>query len=415
VALLWLFSAPWACAAASEPSLRDVPTPASPGALGPNLLQTSDGVFLSWLEPVVVANEEPRHVLQVARLVLEPEPSWGRVAPVHRGDAFFANWADFPAMAEMPGGLLAHWLERLGDDTYAYGVRLARSRDGGSSWEPLGLLHDDRSPTEHGFVSFVPVEHGVQAFWLDGRAMAEDGPMALRTVLVRDDGASFAEGGAAPSSGVPASRVLDDRVCECCQTDAAATPDGPIVVYRDRSDDEVRDIWIVRAQGDGWSDPRPVAVDGWRIPGCPVNGPAVAASGERVVVVWFTGAGDAPAVKAAGSADGGASFGEPLLLDGARPLGRVDVAVRDDRAWAVWLAREEGGASLRLVTLRLSGDRVVQQHPAVSLASTGAARSSGFPRIVALSPSRLLVAWVATAAPGAEGQRVRTTLVELAP
>ena len=39
---------------------------------------------------------------------------------------------------------------------------------------------------------------------------------------------------------------LDGRVCDCCQTTAAITNDGPVVVYRDRSDDEVRDMSIVR-------------------------------------------------------------------------------------------------------------------------------------------------------------------------
>jgi hypothetical protein len=40
--------------------------------------------------------------------------------------------------------------------------------------------------------------------------------------------------------------LLDGRVCECCATSAASTPDGIAVVYRDRSKEEVRDISIVR-------------------------------------------------------------------------------------------------------------------------------------------------------------------------
>ena len=34
--------------------------------------------------------------------------------------------------------------------------------------------------------------------------------------------------------------LLDARVCDCCQTDVAMTQDGPIVIYRDRSEDLVR-------------------------------------------------------------------------------------------------------------------------------------------------------------------------------
>ena len=32
--------------------------------------------------------------------------------------------------------------------------------------------------------------------------------------------------------------LLDDKVCDCCQTDAAMTSKGPIIVYRNRSDEE---------------------------------------------------------------------------------------------------------------------------------------------------------------------------------
>ena len=67
------------------------------------------------------------------------------------------------------------------------------------------------------------------------------------------------------------------------------TAEGPVVVYRDRSEaeKEIRDISIVRLKGKKWSAPRPVFQDGWRLNGCPVNGPAVAAAGRRVAVAWF--------------------------------------------------------------------------------------------------------------------------------
>lgn len=394
------------------PVVHEIPSPAGAGALGPNLALTSQGVFLSWLEPEVVPNEEPRHALRVAELEQGSAPAWSVPATVTSGAAFFANWADFPAVTDLAGGLLAHWLERIGEDDYAYGVRLARSLDHGATWQPLGFLHDDRSPAEHGFVSFVPLREGaggVQAFWLDGRDMAGGGPMTLRTVRVPADAGGFSASTLGELEAAPASTVLDDRVCECCQTDAALAAGGPVVVYRDRSDDEVRDIWIVRATGAGWSEPRRVAEDGWRIPGCPVNGPAVAASGQRVVVAWFTGAGDRPTVKVASSADGGASFGDALVLDGEAPLGRVDVAIAGETSWVTWLARSPEGAAVRLAALGLGrGGSPALQGPPATLAATGGARSSGFPRTLALDGGRLLVAWVDTE----DGQRVRTASVD---
>lgn len=108
---------------------------------------------------------------------------------------------------------------------------------------------------------------------------------------------------------------LDNRVCECCQTSAAVTSDGPIALYRDRSQSEVRDIYIVRQVNGSWSAPQAVHADNWQINGCPVNGPSVAAAGRCVVVAWFTSVGDTPRVKVAFSEDAVASFNEPIQID----------------------------------------------------------------------------------------------------
>ena len=50
------------------------------------------------------------------------------------------------------------------------------------------------------------------------------------------------------------------------------TADGPVVVYRDRSEQEIRDISIVRLHDGKWSQPSSVFEDNWKINGCPVNG-----------------------------------------------------------------------------------------------------------------------------------------------
>ena len=55
--------------------------------------------------------------------------------------------------------------------------------------------------------------------------------------------------------------LLDERVCECCQTSAAVTSEGVIVAYRDRSEGEVRDIYYVRRQNGAWSAPQAIYED----------------------------------------------------------------------------------------------------------------------------------------------------------
>lgn len=445
--LLGLLLGAAACAPVEEPAEQIAATdafdvanltrtdpPVAPGAMAPQLSPAADGgVWLSWLEPRSGDGGEGHRF----RLAHYDGAAWGDPRTIAEGDDFFANWADVPSVVEGEaaaggtGELLAHWLAKTGDDTYAYGVFLARSTDGGATWAPLGTVHDDTTPTEHGFVSLLAAPGGgFDAFWLDGRGMMDGGPMTLRAAHLPDAPARAGSGASATS--VVARAVLDDRVCECCQTSATRTARGPLVVYRDRSEGEIRDIRAVAhtggADGDAWSAPRPVAEDGWNISGCPVNGPAVAARGDSVVVAWFTAADRRPRVQAAFSSDGGVSFGPAAEIDAAgmlhaqAPLGRVDVALTDYRqrmdrgpqgdggqdsdghtsAVVSWLGGD-GGVWLR----RVSADGVT--HPAHRVARTATERASGFPRIerFVASPEagssadreRLAVAWVEPGSP----------------
>ena len=78
----------------------------------------------------------------------------------------------------------------------------------------------------------------------------------------------------------------------------AATRDGEILAaYRDRTEDEIRDIAVARLTKDGWQPPVRVHDDGWELAGCPVNGPAISTHEDRVAVAWFTGADDVAAVQ----------------------------------------------------------------------------------------------------------------------
>ena len=317
---------------------RDLAPPAVPRSFAPDLWVDDQGVLLTWIEPLG-AEPSDGHRVRFSRL---EGASWVEPTTITEGNDLFANWADFPSVARTAGGTLyAHWLAKTSDETYAYSIFLARSDDGGDSWQPIGTLNDDNTPTEHGFVSWVREDHGLRAFWLDGREMGEGRPMTMRSARL---------GGAAGMGTVLwPSVVLDDGVCECCSTDAVLAGDGPVVVYRDRSPEEVRDTYAVKWEDAGWSEPSSVAADGWRIEGCPVNGPEAAADGDLLAVSWFTAAGDAPSVQVAFSQDDGASFGDPVVVDGDGPLGRVDVALDGEGGAIVgWVARSGDAAAVRL-------------------------------------------------------------------
>ena len=352
-------------------------SPAGPGSAEPHLAVTRDGaLLLSWVEGKSLKFAE----YEGGR--------WSSPRTIATRDDFFVNWADFPSIVEdARGTLFVHWLQKSGPGTYTYDVRVSSSVDGGRSWAPSRVLHTDRKQAEHGFVSMVPLEKGgVAAIWLDGREMfGEHGPMTLRYAEIDK------------ALRVSGEKVLDNRVCECCTTAMAMTSRGPLAAYRDRSQSEVRDIGIVHVKG---GTPKLLHDDGWRINGCPVNGPQLDARDERVVAAGFTAPNDRPRVHAAFSKDGGLTFGEPLRIDGGRTaIGRVDVLLLDDgSALVVWI---EGAAEAAGIMLRRAYPNGRLDAP-VRLAATSAARAAGFPRAARIGKT----AYFAWTDPGTKRVRV---------
>lgn len=365
-------------------AVDSVPSPAAAGSAEPFLAVSGNRVYMSWLEPV-----DSGHALRFAAL---EGSRWSAPRTIRSGRDFFVNWADFPSVQALEDGrLVAHWLQRNGTGTYAYGVRVAQSSDGGQSWSAPITPHRDDSPTEHGFVTLWPENGTLNAVWLDGRNMGAGGhgsagPMMLVSTTIDATGKTGAE------------VRVDERVCDCCQTDAAMTADGAIVAYRDRSPDEIRDIYVTRRVGGRWTPGVPVHADNWRIAACPVNGPSVAASGRRVALAWFTAANDTARVKVAFSGDAGATFGEPVRVDDGYPAGRVDVVLlQDGGALVSWIERI-GGDTAAVRVRRIGSDGKVGV--ARTVARSSAARASGFPRM-AIAGRDVVFAWTQPGKPSA--------------
>lgn len=379
-------------------AFEELSSPAAPGSAQPNLAAVGDRVYLSWLEP-----QGEEHAL---RFAVRERGSWSEPHTVAQGANFFVNWADFPSLAALPDGMLAaHWLVRSGPRSYDYDVHIALSTDGGRSWSRPAVPHRDGTQSEHGFVSlFTAPQGGLGAVWLDGRETAaapgaeHDGHGGGGSMTLR-----FTTLGTAGELGPEV--LLDERTCECCQTAAAVTSRGPVVVYRDRSPAEIRDIYLVRYSGGAWSEPRPVHRDGWEITGCPVNGPAIAAAGDEVAVAWFTAAQESPRVQVAFSDDAGDSFGAPIRVDDGDPVGRASVLLLDDGSALVsWLERigEDGAVQVRRVR------RQRESGPSITIAASSAARASGFPRMLRVG-DEVIFAWTD---PGESGG-VRVTAARL--
>ena len=178
---------------------------------------------------------------------------------------------------------------------------------------------------------------------------------------------------------------------------------GPIVVYRDRREDGTRDISLVRWLGEGWSQPQAIGSDGWKLEGCPVNGPSISANGNDVVVAWWTGAlaqGGLVkgAVRAARSRDGGATFAATVELDSNGSVGRVEtLLLPSGDALILWIdARRSDGI---VVLRRMHADGSLGELHTV--AEVTADRSSGFPRATVQGTDL----WLAITAVGGEKSR----------
>ena len=360
-------------------SITPIDAPAGPNSGEPNLAVDGSGrVHLSWLE----RNADSTVAL---RLAVRDDGQWSTPVPVTSGSELFVNWADFPSVFVAPSGrVVVHWLQKRPGGKYSYDVFTRQSTDGGTTWSEPRVLHDDNVAAEHGFVSFFATDgDSVEAVWLDGRATAggsgeHRGSMQLGNTRIGADG------------GVGRTALLDSRICDCCQTSAAMTARGPVVVYRDRSPDEIRDIGILRRVTGTWTEPALVHADQWHIEGCPVNGPSVVADGDNVAVAWFTGARDTARVNVAFSQDAGATFGDPVRVDDGNPAGRVDVEFDGSgRALVTWLERVgDDGAEVRIRAVSRDGS----SSAAMVIANSAAARSSGFPRMVR-SGDEVIFAW----------------------
>ena len=351
-------------------SFEIVKTPAHKNSLAPNLCSFGDHFALSWIE---------RKSDGTARLQMASWNglSFNKKSLITQSKQMFANWADIPSLIEAPSGdLYAHWLNRISSKTYAYGVRIERSVNRGKSWNSLGWLHNDTSATEHGFVSLIPEGRRVRAFWLDGRMMSKPkGKMMLRTAIL--DGDQIKE-----------ERVLDEDVCTCCPTSAVELSGGPIVVYRDRSPQEIRDISFILGSGRKWAEPTRLQADNWLMPGCPVNGASVATTGNLVAVSRFTVIHKKAQVILRLFKEGQIKSGKEIVLDKNVPIGRCATVCTADSIYTVWIGLEKNQTVLWLAQVSPAGE--IKRK--ITLTSIDGNRSSGMPRVI-LSSGYLWVSW----------------------
>lgn len=354
-------------------------TPAKSPSSVPYLFTDKNGItYLSWIEKADTVS-----LFKFSRLQAN---QWSEPQLIASGSTWFVNWADYPMIAtDGDNNFLSHVLDKSGEGTYSYDVKMFTSTDKGNSWKTPFVLHDDGKEAEHGFVTLVPYEDKMFVSWLDGRNSVTEGnhdamdhgghhgAMTLRAAFVDYSGNKINEW------------ELDNKTCDCCQTTAVITDNGPVVIYRDRSDEEIRDISIVRLIDGNWTKPQPIFKDNWRISGCPVNGPRASAIGNNMSIAWFSAPEGKSHVNVIFSKDGGATFSEPVRVDEGKSNGRVDVVQTDENSCMVsWM--EDG--NIRAAKVNYNGSK----DSPITIASSSEVRSTGFPQMT-LAGKELIFAW----------------------
>lgn len=356
--------------------LTSLANPSSENSQLPRLFSNGKDLYFSW-----VTQTDTTDVLNFSML---KDGSWIEVEEIVRGNDWFTNWADFPNIAENNGRILTSFLQKSDSGTYTYDVKLNLYHPEKKAWKKNFILHHDGTKSEHGFVSIRPYAHNsFVVTWLDGRetvgAAHGGGQMTLRAAIVFEDGT------------IDYDTLLDEKVCDCCNTSLAIGPDDQILVaYRDRSDDEIRDISIVDWTKDAnWSAPRSVADDQWKIAGCPVNGPSIDVMEQSVAVAWFTAANDEGKVQIAFSEDRGKSFGLPIRVDSGNATGRVDVImISETEAMVLWMEPQGEDELIQLARVHSNGTVGYTK----TITKTSAERASGFPQLEKIGDT-LYIAW----------------------
>jgi hypothetical protein len=343
----------------------------------PNLVSYNGSLSLSWIS----SKEENKAFLNYSQY---KKGRWIKPQVIASGSDWFVNWADFPAHAINQDLIITSHLKKSASGTYTYDVILNLQKLSGEKIRENFLLNTDGVKAEHGFVSIMANnEKGFFITWLDGRNTIEkklEGdhkPMTIRFAEITDKGDVIKES------------ELDASTCDCCQTSIAITNDGPIVVYRDRSEEEVRDIYIVKNINGTWEKPNAVHDDGWIINGCPVNGPKVAVNSKNLAVSWFTVSNNHPLVNVSFSKNNGNSFGAPLKVNDHDAIGRVDVAfLNDEEVIVSYMEVDDIGTYLRIK--KVSFDGKISEPITISKIDGG--RNTGVPQLEIID-SEIFIVW----------------------
>jgi hypothetical protein len=252
---------------------------------------------------------------------------------------------------------------------FASDLRVARSRDGGQTFDPPVQVNDDGQAITHSFEDVLAGNAtDLYVAWLDGRGKDKSGAGAIF-------GCSHDQG-----RTIGKNLTIDQMACPCCRPMLAMAPNGELwVAWRKTFDGNVRDVVVGRSVdgGNTFSAPKRVHHDGWVFSACPHRGPSIGLDRYgRLYIGWYTeGTDEQPRLYVATSDDQGNTFSTPVPLHTSTTSlpDQLRMVVHPDGAVvAVW--EEITGVRKRTV-MRVSMDRGSSFGPVHTLSEGAKAES----------------------------------------
>ena len=364
----------------------------------PNLYTSDNGkTYLSFISSEVDTEESKLYfsTLDLANL------KWNKPSLINSSTDWFVNWADFPRItSNNNNGISVHYLQKSGEDTYSYDIKVMNSKDGGANWDKPLKLHNDSTKTEHGFVSTINYNNNFLSTYLDGRQnelakhdKSLSPQMTLRSTSYNIDGEILLD------------KLIDNKVCDCCQTDLGITQNNiPITVYRDRSQNETRDIYYSFFKDAKWSTPLSINDDNWIISGCPVNGPAISTFRNSSSVVWYTEEKGESVLKIAFSENITKGFNDPIIINANDPIGRVDIEMINETSSLISYMDYIGDKAYLKVQ---KVNSLTGNNKFIIIEEISNTRASGFPKINIIDDAKTIITWTDTT----NGHNVKTILL----
>ena len=291
------------------------------------------------------------------------------------GNHVFVSWS---TANQAPGSL------------FASDLHVARSQDGGQTFENPMQVNDDGLPISHTFENLA-TGNGSDLYvaWLDGRGKDPSGA-ALLFGCSNDQGRTIGK-----------NLTVNGMACPCCRPMVAVAPNGHLwVVWRKTFTGNVRDIVLAKSEdrGQTFSPPLLVHKDNWVFSACPHRGPSIGFDRfGRIYVGWYTeGTDEQPRLLVATSDDQGRTFSPPVSLHTSTTSlpDQMRMAVHPDGAVvAVW--EEITGVRKRAV-MRVSRDRGQHFGP-LQILSSGA--NAEYPTVAIHESGGVAIGWTEHAWP----------------